>query len=125
MKRIIVLLLCCISISLCAADYTPFGSNYSMPSAAMQSVNNAGYMSSGSTYSSTVHEVGSSSPNNSPSKGPRRSGFNDITTGGKSTDYDPTNPQLPLGDAILPLILMVMAYAAYILLKRRKAHAMP
>ena len=110
MKRIIVLLLCCISISLCAADYTPFGSNYSMPSAAMQSVNNAGYMSSGSTYSSTVHEVGSSSPNNSPSRGLRKA-----PPGGTGTvsDYDPTNPQLPLGDAVLPLLLMAMGFAVY------------
>ena len=118
MKRIIVLLLCCISISLCAADYTPFGSNYSMPSAAMQSVNNAGYMSSGSTYSSTVHEVGSSSPNNSPSKGPRKAPPSVGT--GEVSDYDPKNPTLPVGDAVLPLLSMALAFIGVIYLRKKE-----
>jgi len=121
MKRIIVLLLCSISLSLLAADNTPFGSNY-LPSAPIRSVNHAGYMTSGSTYTSTVHEVGAYSPSaDAPSgSGPRRSGFNDITTGGESTDYDPKNPTLPVGDAIMPLLLMALAFMGYICLRRRK-----
>lgn len=71
------------------------------------------YMSSGSTYSSAVFEIGSSSPAHAPAgSGPRKSGFNDITTGGESTDYDPSNPTLPLGDALIPLLLMALAYTA-------------
>jgi len=79
------------------------------------------YMSSGSTYSSTVFEVGSSSPAHAPAGSrPRKSGFNDITTGGESTDYDPNNPNLPIGDAVLPLLLMALAYLVIRVRRKRQ-----
>lgn len=40
--------------------------------------------------------------------------------------YTPdTDPNAPLGDALIPLLLMGMAYAAYIFLRRKKARMMP
>ena len=92
-----------------------------LPSVTFRSTSGT-YMSSGSTYSSAVFEIGSSSPAHAPAgSGPRKSGFNDITTGEATGEggYDPSNPTLPLGDALIPLLLMVMAYAAFLLLRRR------
>ena len=74
---------------------------------------------SGSTYSSNpmlnaegqaTYTTQESSPAYSPG-GPRRS----IITPG------PGGIQQPLGDALIPLLLMVMAYATYLLLRRRKS----
>ena len=98
------------------------------PSVTFRSTSGA-YMSTGSAYSSTVHEVGSYSPAaHAPGSGPRKAGgFNDIPVDDDETDtptgdgYDPSNPKLPIGDALIPLLLMVMAYATYLLLRRRKS----
>ena len=91
------------------------------PSVTFRSTSGA-YMSTGSAYSSTVHEVGSYSPAaHAYGSRPRKSGFNDITTGDPTGEggYDPTNPQLPLGDALLPLMLMALAYMV-IRVRRKK-----
>ena len=122
MRRILSIFLCTIGISVYAVDYTAM--QMTTPAATMQSVNSSAYMSSGSTYSSTVFEVGSSSPAHAPAGSrPRKSGFNDITTGGESTDYDPNNPQFaPLGDALIPLLLFALAYGAWILTRRKKTN---
>jgi hypothetical protein len=73
---------------------------------------------SGSTYSSNpmlnaegqaTYTTQESSPAYSPG-GPRR-----INTPGAG------GTQQPLGDALIPLLLMVMAYATYLLLRRRKS----
>ena len=81
------------------------------------------YMSSGSTYSSAVFEIGSSSPAHAPAgSGPRKSGFNDITTGDPTGEggYDPSNPTLPLGDALMPLMLMALAYMVIRVRRKRQ-----
>ena len=136
MKKQIIILLLALIIP-CAAfaqGYTErqpaFGAT--APSASFRSTSGA-YMSTGSAYSSTVHEVGSYSPAaHAPGSGPRKAGgFNDIPVDDDDTEdptgdgYDPTNPQLPLGDALIPLLLMVMAYAISILLRRRKSRVLP
>jgi len=90
----------------------------------MCSVNKTALMSSGSTYSSSVSPVGSSNPYSSPPKGQRRSGgFGDITvddgSGTTEADVNPQNTQFsPLGDALIPLLIMAFIYA--IVLYRRK-----
>lgn len=75
------------------------------PSVSMQSVNNMSYMSAGSAYSSDVFDVGSSAPSSAaPHKAPPGSG-------GGTSGYDPANPQFaPVGDAVLPLLLMALTY---------------
>ena len=85
------------------------------PQACFQSTSTM--MSSGSTYASEVYAIGANSPSATPS-GPRRvSGL-----GTDDSGHDPNNPQFsPLGDAFIPLLLMVMAYATSILLRRRKS----
>lgn len=76
-------------------------------------------MSSGSTYASEVYAIGASSPSAAPS-GPRRAPG---TPTGEST-YDPNNPQFsPIGDALIPLLLMVMVYATVLFLCRRRKRA--
>ena len=109
MRRILSIFLCAIGISVYAVDYAPFASSVPL-SAAMQSVNNSGYMTSGSTYRSAVYEIGSSTPS-APSSG-RSIRKAPPSTGGEST-YDPNNPQFsPIGDAVLPLLIMALAFTA-------------
>ena len=115
MKRLLFICICAMGLSVYAVDYSPMAS--SLPSQTMQSVNNTSYMSSGSTYTSAVYEVGSYSPSAAPVGGPKKA---PPGTGGEST-YDPNNPQFsPLGDAILPLILMALVFTGYIALRRKK-----
>jgi len=96
------------------AQYTPGASSSGLPATTMQSVNNAGYMSAGSSYSSAIYEVGSSAPAAAPvRKAPPGHG-------GES-GYDPTNPQFaPVGDALLPLLLMALAFAGVIYRRKSK-----
>lgn len=108
MRHILSIFLCAIGISVYAVDYAPFASSVP-PSAAMQSVNNTDYMTVGSSYSSDVYAVGSYSPSHAPAVGPRKA---PPGTGGEST-YDPNNPQFsPIGDAVLPLLIMALAFTA-------------
>ena len=72
---------------------------------------------SGSTYSSQpllgtngMATMGDTYTSSQPAGGPRRI----ITPGNNGT-------QQPLGDAFFPLLLMVMAYATSVLLRRRKS----
>ena len=114
MKRILALVLM-IGIKAFAVDYTIGASQATAPSVTMQSVNNSAYLSTGSDYSSNVYDVGQSAP--------ARAGVRKAPPGGGgASDYDPSNPQFsPIGDALIPLLLMVMAYATYLLLRRRKS----
>ena len=89
------------------------------PSTNMSSVNNSGYMTTGSAYSSSISDVGAYSPSAAPS-GPRRAGGPGGSTGGES-GYDPANPQFsPIGDAVIPLLLMTFIYALVVLYKRKR-----
>ena len=84
-------------------------------SATMMSVNNSNLMQTGSSYSSEVYEVGSSAPSSAPiHKAPPT-----ITPGQTSEEIE--NPQHgPIGDAMLPLMLMAAAFGGVIYLRRRK-----
>ena len=116
MKQMIIILLCTVSISICAADL-PSAYYMSTSSSAMTSVNQSSYMTTGSKYTSSVHEVGASSPvAHAPSK-PRKTG------GPGGTDDGSYNPQPPqfgsIGGALIPLLIMVLIYA--MVLYRRKS----
>lgn len=117
MRRILSIFLCAIGISVYAVEYAPFASD--LPSSTvMQSVNNSGYMTSGSTYRSTVYEIGSPTPS-APSSG-RSIRKAPPGTGGEST-YDPNNPQFsPIGDALLPLLIMALAYMVIRVRRKRQ-----
>lgn len=119
MQRIIyIILIGSLCARLHAADNAPFAAVNSVPSATMQSVNSSAYMSSGSTFTSTVYSVGASAP--SPTASPRKA----PPGGGGESGYDPNNPQFsPIGDALFPLLLMVMVYATSLLLRRRRKRA--
>ena len=83
---------------------------------------------SGSAYSSQVTAVGatgvatmgatSSAPANAPSRPRRISDFdNSPTDGNQDTEHS------PLGDAVLPLLLMAAGFGLYTALRRRKETA--
>ena len=119
MRQFIITLLCIIGIQVYAAGYAPFDASAQSPVVSMCSVNNATYMSSGSAYSSSVTEVGASDPTGAPGRGIRRAGGPGGTGG--TSDYDPQNPQFaPIGDALIPLLLMAVLYTFVSRLRRRK-----
>ena len=89
------------------------------PAATIQSVNNAGYMSSGSAYTAEVYEVGSPAPSKAPGTGTRKAG-GPGSTGGEST-YDPNNPQFaPVGDGVCLLAVMALLFALMTFARTKK-----
>lgn len=111
MRHVFSILFCALCISVYAVDFMPM--QPVMQPATMQSVNKSGIMNSGSTYAPVVYEVGASNP--SPAMGPRR-----VTPGTDNSGYDPNNPTLPLGDAVLPLLLMALAYMVIRVRRKRQ-----
>ena len=82
----------------------------------MRSVNDTRYMDTGSRFRSTVSEVGSGISTTSYA-GPRLA---PPSVSGTTEDIF-TNPQYgPIGDAIIPLLMMAMGYGV-VLYRRRKA----
>lgn len=79
------------------------------PAVNMQSVNNSSMMTSGSSYSSAVQEVGAYSPAG-PHKA-KKDGDDFPVLDPNKTGDDPNNPQYgPVGDALIPLMLCAGAY---------------
>lgn len=116
MRKLLMIVVWAIGIAVYASDYTPFAADM-QPSMTMQSVNTSGYMVSGSMYSSNVYEVGSTSPTSSSPGSPIRKA--PPGPGGESDDYDPDNPQFaPIGDPVVPMLLMALAGLIY--LRRKK-----
>lgn len=118
MRRILTIVLCFFGFSLYAVEYTPIIPQTQAPTIDMQSVNNTAFMSSGSTYSPAVYEVGAYSPAKpSIRKAPP-------STGGGVSDYDPANPQFaPLTDALLPLLLLALGYGVLFLPKKKSGNS--
>ena len=110
MRTIVLsILLACLPLGVCWAQTE-------LPSIGMQSVNNSAVMSSGSVYSSSAYEVGASGVRASvPTNGPRKAP--PTTTGGTGNQPGFTTP---LADACLPLMLLAVAYAVCMSLRRRK-----
>jgi len=78
------------------------------PAVNMQSVNNSSMMTSGSSYSSAVQEVGAYSP-----AGPHKAKKDELPTVDPTqpAEVDPQNTQYgPVGDALIPLMLCAGAY---------------
>ncbi len=121
MRQLIIILICALGMQLYAVEYTPFASNRATaPVAAMHSVNNTTHMASGTTYAPTVYAVGASAPSHA---GVRKAPPS--VTPETPADVDPANTNYgPVGDALIPLLLMGMAYAMYVFLRRRKTRVM-
>lgn len=88
------------------------------PTATFQSTST--FTGSGSTYSSDIQEVGAKAPGHPGQI--RRDGPGGLPSVDPSqkTD-DPTTPQYgPIGDAVLPLLLMAMGFAGVIALRRKR-----
>ena len=121
MKKLFVIFISAISIGAIAVNPTNEEKTSEEFSATINSVNNPSYLSTGSAYSSSVSEVGADAPMNSPMRkaGGGGPGAVDPT---QPAQNDPQNPQFsPVGDAVLPLLLMAMAFGAVVYLRRRKA----
>lgn len=115
MKRMITILICSLAINLFAVNFIPFVEPANVPLAEMQSVNNASFMSSGSTHASTIYEVKSSTP-----EATGRS-IRKAPPGKDDGTHDPNNPQFsPIGDAVLPLLALAILYAAFLFLHFRR-----
>lgn len=110
MRTIVLsILLACLPLGVCLAQTE-------LPSIGMQSVNNSAVMFSGSAYTSATYEVGASGVRASvPANGPRKAP--PTTTGGTTNQPGFTTP---LADACLPLMLLAVAYAVCMSLRRRK-----
>ena len=116
----ITILICSLAINLFAVNFTPFVEPANVPLAEMQSVNNASFMSSGSTHASTIYEVKSSTP-----EATGRS-IRKAPPGKDDGTHDPNNPQFsPVGDAVLPLLALAILYAAFLFLHFRRRQACP
>lgn len=120
MKRFLAIIASALCVSLYAVELSPIIPHTQAPMTDMRSVNNSAYMSSGSTYSPAVYEVGACNVGTtSPAMGPRKA---PPATGGEST-YDPDNPQFaPLTDALLPLLLLALGYALLFLPKKKSTN---
>ena len=96
-----------------------------LPTMAQDWQSTSAMQGSGSTYSSQVTEVGATSvaseatttESYSPAKAP--SGRRKTLINGPESDQGPS----PVGDAVLPLMLMALAFGGYIAIKRRKLTA--
>ena len=82
---------------------------------------------SGSNYSSQVTAVGATDINSmatttdsySPANGPKRGKKSDYGDNPEVGEHDTENS--PIGDAVLPLLFMAIAFGGYIAIKRRNA----
>ena len=121
MRKLIVTLLCLVSMTTFAIEFNtarPQDSDH--VDVTFSSVNNSSYMSVGSAYSSSVYEVGSSGPAHHGSV--HRAGGPGSVTPETPADVDPNNPQFsPVGDALLPLLLLAIGY---VLIRRRNDEMM-
>ena len=118
MKRMITILICSLAINLFAVNFIPFVEPANVPLAEMQSVNNASFMSSGSTHASTIYEVKSSTPEATGRY------IRKAPPGKDDGTHDPNNPQFsPIGDAVLPLLALAILYAAFLFLHFRRRQA--
>lgn len=119
-KNISIIAFVLVTTAVVAQGYTD------MPTYEFQSVNNTTVMSGSSgtgtsSYSSTIYDVGASSPTSGRRAGARKEGESGgpggaETTGG--TDYNKPFVD-PIGDAVLPLLFMA-ALAGVVTYVRRK-----
>ena len=130
-KYILLIFLLGCSTQFMATTFSPVATKYSlenemkvfstyevtaMPSTRFEST--SAMELSGSSLSSTISAIGSDNPNSNGMSGPRRIGGGNS---GGGDDDGPENPddvyKDPLGDAVLPLLLLAVGYSIYL---RRK-----
>ena len=95
--------------------------NYSeMPTLSMSTLN-ASMMSSGSALPMAAVTGTTSADDYAPARSsrPRRVGENEGLVNGE-TATEPEEPDVPIGDAVLPLMLFIGAYCGFIALRRKR-----
>ena len=122
MKKRISMMIVGVALMALPATAQTFGAQQAeQPNAVFQSTSSM--QGSGSTYSATptLNSDGTASYGASPS-GPRRAKKDDPDSpfSGNVSGDTPTGPGDPLGDALLPLLLMSLAFCGYLYLRRRK-----
>ncbi len=94
------------------------------PNAAFQSTSTM--MGSGSSYSAnpTLNSDGTASYNGAAASGPRKAKKDEIFDPGNEPGT-PVTPEVnpPLGDAVLPLLLMSLAFCGYVYFRRKRSEA--
>lgn len=115
-KNISIIAFVLVTTAVVAQGYTD------MPTYEFQSVNNTTVMSGSSgtgtsSYSSTIYDVGAESPTSGRGVGARKGGPGGSSITGDVSDEE--KPGLPIGDAVLPLLLMA-ALAGVVTYVRRK-----
>ena len=127
-KKLVLLIILAAALMALPALAQSFGANQAeQPNAAFQSTSTM--TGSGSSYSAnpTLNNDGTATYNgaSSASSGPRRSKMEtgtgqleDETIGG-----DPNGPGNPIGDAVLPLLFMSLAFCGYLYLRRKRSAA--
>ena len=130
-KYILLIFLLGCSTQFMATTFSPVATKYSLENemkvfstyevTAMPStrfVSTSAMELSGSSLSSTISAIGSDNPNSNGMSGPRRIGGGNS---GGGDDDGPENPddvyKDPLGDAVIPLLLLAVGYSIYL---RRK-----
>lgn len=116
-KNISIIAFVLVTTAVVAQGYTD------MPTYEFQSVNNTTVMSGSSgvgssTYSSTIYDVGASSPTSGRRAGARKEGG----PGEESLDDDGTGQPVvtPIGDAVLPLLFMAALAGIATYFRRKK-----
>lgn len=94
--------------------------NSEMPTLSMSTMN-AAMMSSGSALPMAAVTGTTTADQTAPSSGPRRAKMDDDE--GWEGDPDPEDPGevTPIGDAVLPLMLMLGAYGVLVYFRRKRA----
>ncbi len=124
-KKLVLLMILAAALMALPALAQTFGANQTeQPNAAFQSTSTM--TGSGSQYSAnpTLNSDGTATYNgasaSSPSKGPNKAKkeWGDSGLGG-----DPNEPGEPVGDALLPLLFMSLAFCGYLYLRRKRSAA--
>ena len=125
MRKVVIMIVGVALLALPATAQT-FGTQQSeQPNAVFQSTSSM--QGSGSTYSATptLNSDGTaaySGSSTSSSSGPHRAKKDGPFEGNVGTDTPP-GPGDPIGDALLPLLLMSLAFCGYLYLRRKRSAA--
>ena len=126
-KKLVLLMILAAALMALPALAQSFGANQAeQPNAAFQSTSTM--TGSGSSYSAnpTLNSDGTAAYSNasyssSQNSGPRRAKHSTDSPGEVDTTVDKENS--PLGDAVLPLLLMSLSFCGYLYLRRKRSEA--
>ena len=128
-KKLVLLMILAAALMALPALAQSFGANQTeQPNAAFQSTSTM--TGSGSSYSAnpTLNSDGTAAYSNasystSSKSGPRRAKMEGDDEWGTNQEHKDVDEGSPLGDAVLPLLLMAFAFCGYLYLRRKRSEA--